>query len=816
MESRVCLSTLCLLFCLSSVLGFGVDPSLQIDVLGELQLGDSVVGVLQVQGLHNGSKAFFFQGTSRSVKASPEKAELFFQKLRNKHEFTILVSLKQARLNSGVIFSVHHLDYRYLELESSGHRNEIRLHYRSGSHRSHTEVFPYILADDKWHRLSLAISASHLILHVDCNKIYERVVEKPYMDLPVGTTFWLGQRNSAHGYFKGIMQDVQLLVMPQGFISQCPDLNRTCPTCNDFHGLVQKIMELQDILAKTSAKLSQAEQRMNRLDQCYCERTCTMKGATYREFESWTDGCKNCTCMNGTIQCEALICPLSDCPFNSAPAYVDGKCCKECQLICMFEGKTYFEGERETVHSDSGDCILFECKDYKMQRVVKADCPALNCPDSQQISLSNSCCKVCKGHNFCSEGHKCLENSFCKNLEDRSVCSCRDGFRALREDNAYCEDIDECAEGRHYCRENTMCVNTPGSFMCICKTGYIRIDDYSCTEHDECLTNQQNCDENALCFNTVGGHNCVCKPGYTGNGTVCKAFCKDGCRNGGACIASNVCACPQGFTGPSCETDIDECSDGFVQCDSRATCINLPGWYHCECRDGYHDNGMFSPSGESCEDIDECATGRHSCANDTTCFNLDGGYDCRCPHGKNCTGDCIHEGKIKHNGQIWVLENDRCSVCSCQSGYVMCRRMVCDCENPTVDLFCCPECDPRLSSQCLHQSGDILYNSGDTWVQNCQQCRCLQGEVDCWPLPCPEMECEFSVLPENECCPHCITDPCQADTIRNDITKTCLDETNVVRFTGSSWIKHGTECTLCQCKNGHVCCSVDPQCLQEL
>lgn len=59
---------------------------------------------------------------------------------------------------------------RYLELESSGHRNEVRLHYRSGSHHPHTEVFPYILADDKWHKLSLAISASHLILHVDCNK----------------------------------------------------------------------------------------------------------------------------------------------------------------------------------------------------------------------------------------------------------------------------------------------------------------------------------------------------------------------------------------------------------------------------------------------------------------------------------------------------------------------------------------------------------------------------------------------------------------------------------------------------------------------
>ncbi|KAH0616623.1 hypothetical protein JD844_027879 [Phrynosoma platyrhinos] len=65
--------------------------------------------------------------------------------------------------------------------------------------------------------------------------------------------------------------------------------------------------------------------------------------------------------------------------------------------ICVFEGKTYFEGERENIHSNSGDCILFECKDYKMQRVVKSDCPALSCPESQQISLSNSCCKVCKG-----------------------------------------------------------------------------------------------------------------------------------------------------------------------------------------------------------------------------------------------------------------------------------------------------------------------------------------------------------------------------------------------------------------------------------
>ncbi len=64
-----------------------------------------------------------------------------------------------------------------------------------------------------------------------------------------------------------------------------------------------------------------------------------------------------------------------------------------------------------------------------------------------------------------------------------------------------------------------------------------------------------------------------------------------------------------------------------------------------------------------------------------------------------------------------------------QAGQVMCRRMVCDCDNPNADLFCCPECDPRLSSQCLHQNGLLTYGSGDTWVENCQQCQCLVSRV---------------------------------------------------------------------------------------
>ncbi|KAJ1182111.1 hypothetical protein NDU88_007306, partial [Pleurodeles waltl] len=55
----------------------------------------------------------------------------------------------------------------YFELESSGQRDEIRYHYRFNG-KSRTETFPYRLADGQWHKIALSISASHLLLHVDC------------------------------------------------------------------------------------------------------------------------------------------------------------------------------------------------------------------------------------------------------------------------------------------------------------------------------------------------------------------------------------------------------------------------------------------------------------------------------------------------------------------------------------------------------------------------------------------------------------------------------------------------------------------------
>ncbi|KPP71431.1 hypothetical protein Z043_109664, partial [Scleropages formosus] len=137
----------------------------------------------------------------RIVHAPAHITQKVVQLFRSKSEFTFLASIQQKSSTSGVIFSIHESEHSYFELESSGLCEEIRYRY-SYRGKPRSESFPYRLADGQWHKIALSISASHLLLHVDCNRIYERVIDPPQMDLTPGSGVWLGQHSHKHGLFK--------------------------------------------------------------------------------------------------------------------------------------------------------------------------------------------------------------------------------------------------------------------------------------------------------------------------------------------------------------------------------------------------------------------------------------------------------------------------------------------------------------------------------------------------------------------------------------------------------------------------------------
>ncbi|XP_047426378.1 epidermal growth factor-like protein 7 [Mugil cephalus] len=82
-----------------------------------------------------------------------------------------------------------------------------------------------------------------------------------------------------------------------------------------------------------------------------------------------------------------------------------------------------------------------------------------------------------------------------------------------------------------------------------------------------------------------------------------QAVCGRPCANGGTCSRPNQCACPLGWTGPQCQTDVDECSERQQQQQQRPRCaqlcVNTAGSYRCACGDGFRLDG----DGRSCQSL---------------------------------------------------------------------------------------------------------------------------------------------------------------------------------------------------------------------
>ncbi|XP_037915598.1 protein kinase C-binding protein NELL1-like isoform X3 [Hermetia illucens] len=786
-----------------------------IDLLSELNLYNMNIshrGVIVSPGFHNNTMAFRLQTSLRRLIMPEASYHRIVEYIKSSPEFTLTALVRQEKGNSGSIISFSYGPNRYLELESSGKRAEVRFHYTyqtpAGDMLLHTEMFSYQLADDTWHKVALSVSGPEIQLIIDCHPLYKRVNHFiPDRNFSASNIqLFVGQRNLYnHSMFKGYIESAHVIAKPHGYLKQCPHMHEQCPTCAEFSLLQHTIDELEKKFDKLAQRLVATEKIVSHLQECECRISCKINGTTKEDGAEWRDGCKVCKCESGSIICEPPKCEPVTCKY---PTYINGSCCPICKKHCYIRGKYFDHGEFYIEQ-----CNNCTCDDGSM-RCVKIECPKLNCSPENIIKVKDECCSVCKGDDYCSKGHACHTNATCLNLTTKYTCTCRQGFQG---DGFHCSDVDECTAARgsaigNHCRFNTQCVNVPGSYRCECLSGYRRLDRYNCVEIDECASGQHSCHENANCINTQGSYHCECKEGYSGDGYDCKPVCNQTCLHGGQCSAPNVCTCRMGFIGAACEQDFDECASGLHNCKESSECINMPGWYYCHCKSGYQSLGS------ECYDIDECERGKHSCHPTATCVNTIGHFECHCPEDKansECSLNCMFEDSEVPDGSVVSPRNQPCKKCTCRKGVISCEEPKCNCSEWKRSVgreLCCPQCDPNES--CRHQELDhVIFKSGERWIYQCQTCECLYGEFDCWKLECPPLMCDNPLpLKPGDCCQRCPDDPCNyLGNLTNSLGHPCTYKGHQYS-SGQISYDLASQCTKCDCKDGQLFCSVDYSC----
>nr|XP_044606184.1 von Willebrand factor C and EGF domain-containing protein isoform X1 [Equus asinus] len=404
---------------------------------------------------------------------------------------------------------------------------------------------------------------------------------------------------------------------------------------------------------------------------------CWHLGTMYESGSHWTDpGCSQCWCEDGEVTCEKVTCEAAcSHPIPSG----DGGCCPSC-TGCFHSGVIRAEGD--VFSPPNQNCTVCVCLAGNVS-CISPECP----PGPCQTSPKSDCCT-------------CVP----------VTCYFHGQWYA---DGAVFSGVgDECT-------------------TCVCQSGEVECSFTPCPELD-----------------------CPREEWWLGPGQCCFT-CREPAPMTGCSLDDNGVEFPIGqiwSPGDPCELCICQ-ADGSVSCrrtdcvDSCPHPIRIPGQCCPDCSAG----GMRSRDGRGCT-----YTGRIFYNNQTFPSVLDPCLSCICllgsvacspvdcpvtctypfhPDGECCPvcRDCNYEGRKVVNGQVFTLDDEPCTQCTCQLGEVTCERIPCQpaCSDPSVPPGdCCPSCSDSLGErQGLSPHGDVEFSKaarrprGDTEDPvNCSSC----------------------------------------------------------------------------------------------